>query len=384
MAWQSAHTVTHGFVSYYAAAHALRSGAFGPWVYDDVLFGDYVRQVAAAGVREIFVPNTPTMSLLATPVAWLPPDTARAVWLAASLVAFAVSVIRVAQRTAPRGSAWGPLAVAAAMVNPSVLQNVQTAQGYLLLAAGVAVATMAMLDRHDRIAGITLGVLLAIKPSLAPLLALPLWHRRFVVVLSALAAAVCCVVAALPFTGVVVWTAWPVAVRAFVARPATGATAYQTLTGLTAHLCQGTAHTVAWTRSCGPAVTALPFVLIFIAAIVTIRRTRDADTERIVAAGLALSLLALPIAEDHAFVLAMPAAFLLLREDHRTGYLLVVAAAFWLVPAQYSWARYTSGWWSVLAYPRLYATVLLWIASLLPNQRDDEAPGVAVHLGLSG
>ena len=61
----SAARVTHGFVSYYAAARALVAGHFGVWVYDDALFGTYVRQITGSPVREVFAPNTPAMALLA-------------------------------------------------------------------------------------------------------------------------------------------------------------------------------------------------------------------------------------------------------------------------------------------------------------------------------
>ena len=73
----SARSMTHGFVSYYAASKLLVAGKLGPLVYDDRWFGAYVQDVTASSVREIFIPNPPTMSLMALPVAWLDARTAR-------------------------------------------------------------------------------------------------------------------------------------------------------------------------------------------------------------------------------------------------------------------------------------------------------------------
>ena len=60
-----------------AAAHALATGQFGPWVYSDTSFGAYLPTVVGGDVREIYAPNTPAAALLALPLVWLPPPAAR-------------------------------------------------------------------------------------------------------------------------------------------------------------------------------------------------------------------------------------------------------------------------------------------------------------------
>src|SRR5689334_18792451 len=83
----SAGSVTHGFVSYYAASRLLVSGELGPLAYDDAWFGEVVRRVSDSNVREIFIPNPPTMALMALPLVGLGAQSARAAWLIASLAA---------------------------------------------------------------------------------------------------------------------------------------------------------------------------------------------------------------------------------------------------------------------------------------------------------
>src|SRR5688572_27697268 len=73
----SAGSVTHGFVSYYAASRLLVSGELGPQAYDDRWFGEVVQRMTASNVREIFIPNPPTMSLMAVPLVGFEPRSAR-------------------------------------------------------------------------------------------------------------------------------------------------------------------------------------------------------------------------------------------------------------------------------------------------------------------
>ena len=77
----SAASVTHGFVSYYTASRLLVSGELGPRAYDDQWFGEQVKQHTDSNVREIFIPNPPTMAVMALPVAGLDAGHARAAWL---------------------------------------------------------------------------------------------------------------------------------------------------------------------------------------------------------------------------------------------------------------------------------------------------------------
>ncbi|MEY4093379.1 MAG: hypothetical protein RLZZ53_578, partial [Acidobacteriota bacterium] len=49
----SAGSVTHGFVSYYAASRLLVGGELGPTAYDDRWFGEVVQRITASSVREI-------------------------------------------------------------------------------------------------------------------------------------------------------------------------------------------------------------------------------------------------------------------------------------------------------------------------------------------
>ena len=60
---------------------------------------------------------------------------------------------------------------------------------------------------------------------------------------------------------------------------------------------------------------------------------------------------------------------------------LASSAFLLIVPLEFTAERFTSGWWAVLAYPRLYAAWLLWAASVraaaTENYQDLVGPLIA-------
>ena len=368
--------VTHGFASYYAAGRAVIEGRFAPWVYDDAVFGAYLRQVTGSPVRDIYAPNTPAMALLAAPVARLPHRNARGVWLAVVLFALFTSVqwlVTDALARQHRLALWLGVAV---LVSPVVFANIRTAQAYPLILAAVTVAAWALLHRRDLAAGVALGLACAIKPTLAPWLLVLLCQRRVVAVLSAAASALLVVVVSMPFVGAASWLAWPGVALAFAGRPEVGVTAYQTTIGFTRHLCVADPQ---WNAGaplgCAGVASWLPLLVLLAATAVTCLVALRRSDRTTIAASVCLSLLALPIAEDHQFVsLAVP-LFFVPADTRRQRVWLAIAVTLMLLPEQLTWVRFTEGWWSLLAYPRLYATWILWGCAVLSRA---PAPGPAL------
>ena len=66
--------------------------------------------------------------------------------------------------------------------------------------------------------------------------------------------------------------------------------------------------------------------------------------------------------------MAIPLALLRLRIVE-----VAVIAALLIVPLEWTAERFTSGWWVVLAYPRLYAAWLLWAASIRELRAESAA-----------
>jgi hypothetical protein len=367
----SAGSITHGFVSYYTASKLLAGGELGPLAYDDRWFGAKVQQFTASSVREIFTPNPPTMALMALPVAGLDAQRARASWLIISLIVF-VAAIAALVKYQSLCNRDVPIAVLLLMMlSPAVFSNLRIGQGYLIVFALFAAAAVLLLGGRDRLAGVCLGALVAIKTSGVAMLLVLVVRRRWTPLAVAVATAATLALAITPFIDRQMWLVYPSEVRAYVARPASAVTAYQTTLGLARRLCVADAQ---WNPSpaadCAPVAFVLPPLVIGVATIVTIAFARRAKlAEPWIAAGVVLSVLSLPaIAEPHFVLMAIPLALLRLSLGE-----VALIGALLIVPLEFTAERFTSGWWALLAYPRLYAAWLLWAAAVRELRAGESA-----------
>jgi hypothetical protein len=368
----SAGRVTHGFVAYYAASRLRTSGQLGPAIYDDDWFRRFVQELTGTGVLEIFGPNPPTMSLMALPVAWLDHGAARTVWLVASLVAFVVALARL-RRTAEPRKAVPRLVLAMLLLNPAVFANLRTGQAYLFVCALLAATCVSIIRGRGSLAGLCLGLALALKSSGVALAVMLVAQRRWRTL--GVALSVVCGAAALLLlvADARTWLAYAAYVQAFVARPSSSVTAYQTTLGLVRHLCVADPM---WNpspaASCAPLAMILPPLVLGLALAVTLWLSRRASARLWLAGAVCLSELTLPVAAEPHFVSLVIPVVLLWPFEHLGRWRFVflgVVAALLFVPLDFTTHQFTHGWYALVSYPRLYAAWLLWAAAIFSMRR---------------
>jgi hypothetical protein len=359
--YYSAGSVTHGFLAYYAAARLLIDGALGPGAYDDAWFGAYLQQLTGTSIREIFTPNPPTMALMAWPIAALDHGVARVVWLSGSVTLFVAAVYALARERAKHDRV--PIAaLLLAMLAPAVFTNIRIGQGYLIVFALVAGAVVWIGRQRQLAGGAALGLALGLKLSGTALLLIIAAQQRWRAVAAACGVAMALALAVTPFIDSAAWWQYPDAVRAFVQRPSGSVTAYQTTLSLFRRLCVADP---VWNpspaASCEAIAFAIPYALVGVALLITAMFAyRSRDTRASLAAGVLLTVLAQPAAaEVHFILLGIPLLIVTLRPIE-----LAVIAGLLIVPLELTAERFTTGWFVVFAYPRLYAAWLLWAACL--------------------
>ena len=372
--------MTHGFIAYYTAARALVSGELDARVYDDAWFMAAVQRVTGTEVKEIFGPNPPAMSLLALPVAAFEPRVARAVWLTVSLIAFSGATWFWLSRLSRHGMS-GLAAIAVVMLNPAVWANLRQAQAYLLIFAAFTFAARSSLAGRDSAGGFVAGLLVSLKSSGVPWWALGAVQRRWRFVAAAVVSWLLVSGVVFAVTGPAPWLRYPRYVAEFVQRPGASATAYQTTWSLARRLCVADPQfNPAPAGNCGSAALVLPPLAVLFAWLWTARRVvRGGLPEMSVAAGVCLSLLALPVAEEHHFVLLSIPLLLLLerRALHAASRplenaALGLAVALLLLPLE-AVTRFSAGWSALAAYPRLYAAWLLWAIAVQGHADTDSS-----------
>lgn len=383
-----------GFPAYYTSSRLVLEREWGPAVYDNAWFSERTRDLTDGTVAEIYRPNTPMMSLLALPIAWLDIAKARRVWLVVDLALVVLTIAALlaalpALRSPPRAAVliglclwWGPLR-----------ETVSLGQAYALMLALQAVALWAVVRDRRSVAGVAIGAAVAAKLVGFPLL-LVLAVRgttRSVVVAGATVLALA--VLTVGFAHADSWTRFiEVLVADALTPPASqSVTAYQSASSFFAHLFAADA---IWNP--GP-VTDLPWLATILGVAATalvlgvtlyLGRTGRADTA--VGAAVAAGVLVLGLAQEYHFaMLLIPAAVALARwfssapRPMIDGLWLALALALLAAPLPYEDPVLTVGWTALLAYPRLYGAWLLW-GWLVREMWTERRVGIEAHIPAVG
>jgi hypothetical protein len=370
---------TDGFAAYYTEARVLIEDHRDlPRVYDDAWFQDRIDRLFERHVIDVIHALPPTMSLILAPLAWLPPATARAIWIAVNVLLWVAGLAVLLSALQMQSAAVPPLVVLSSMatIYTPLADNLRRGQGYVLMFFLLCLALRSLLGGGERkrwSGGVPLGLMMLLKGVgawLWPLLAI---GRRGRLVLAGAATVVVGAALASPVTG---WQAWRLYVLEYhwmLSNPTSHVTGYQTLTSLFGHLLVFDA---AWNPApvahrpvLAAVLTALVTTAAFIQSVRVQRLGAPGEEDRALTVGLFVSLMVsvAPLAEGYHYVLVFPAIVIafwwLARVPHTRGRLwsLVACVALICVPQWlYGSPRLDRGWLALLAYPRLYGAFGLW------------------------
>ncbi|MBW0102116.1 glycosyltransferase family 87 protein [Pseudonocardia sp. KRD291] len=144
--------------------------------------------------------NPPVLSLLMAPLGMLDAVSAYRIFVTLTVLMVAGSVFAAA-RELRIGRGWTALAVLSVLASSPLHGTLALGQIYGILLVGVTAGWIAERRGHPRLAAVLYGVTVAIKPSLAPLLLLPLVQRRWPALRAGLAAATLATLAGMAAAG---------------------------------------------------------------------------------------------------------------------------------------------------------------------------------------
>ena len=379
----------YGFPSYYTSSRLVLEREWGPEVYRNAWFSDRSRDLTGGTVAEIYRPNTPMMSLLALPVAWLDVFKARRVWLLADLLLIVATVVALfAALPALRFPLRAAVFIGLCLWWAPLRETVSLGQAYALMLALQAVALWAIVRDRPAVAGIAIGAAVATKLAALPLLLVLAVRGTWRTAVAAGAMVLGLAVLTVGFAHADSWSRWAQVLGEDVLHPpaSQSVTAYQSASSFFAHLF---ATDVLWNP--GP-VAELPWLatILGVAAVAialgaTVWLGRRGRTDATVAAAVAAGVLVLGLAQEYHFaMLLVPAAVALARwfdEPGRPaldGLWLALALALLAAPLPYEDPVLSVGWAALLAYPRLYGAWLLW-GWLIRELWRDRLPAAAPH-----
>jgi hypothetical protein len=391
MAWRvllpSAGADSFGFASYYTAARLVMAGQLDPRIYDNAWFQ---AQERALGLRnDIYGHQPPTMALVMTPVAWMPPAPARAAWLALDLLWLALIGLLAAAAAATRGARAGPAAaallVALVALFPPLRAELRYAQVHTLMALWYAAWLYGFAARRDWLCGAALAALAMVKLAGAPLWLVLLAARRWRACAWAAALWLAGLAATLPIVGADTWRAYLTGRTGdLAANPVFGVTALQTIVSLLRQLfVYDPQYTPAPLVHAPALATALWLALAAALMAPTLAGARRSAPLLTGCAALCVVVPLQPAGEQHHYVLLLAPLFVALIMARRLATLAPIAAALaaagvalLLAPTYFLDNAAWAGWpRALLAYPRLYGALLLWAAFMLWRRAEAAGPG---------
>jgi len=368
----SSNRITHGFAAYYTASRLVLEHRSGPIFYDDDAFRSEVEHLTNGQASDIYWANPPTASLMFLPLAFLSPVSARrmSMWL---LLIFLTLAITVLARTFLRFSHQVNtfyVVTSVFLISTPLAKNFELGQVYILLLGLYGLALYALRSDVDWLAGLCLGLVLAFKAAGIPLLLLLAVRRRWRLIAWIFLSFMVAAIMSLPLIGISTWQIYAFqAVPSLLSDPVISVTAYQTLPGFVHHLF---AYDPVWNplplvNSAGFAVV-LNWLITFVFMIAAGVASWKASLEWLFCIGLILSLILVPVAEQHHYVLLFPAFLLAFSSPDLPCLLLLIAAALVALPLPFTSPAMSQGWLALLAYPRLYSAVILF-SVLLYNHK---------------
>lgn len=358
--------LTGGFLAYYAAGDLIASGADARELYDTPAFEACVREISRGTVRDVYLGNTPALAVAWLPLARLPVETSRRLWIWLS-VAFGAATLALTALRMPSASHLPAVVLLAAVFTlPSpAREQLLLGQMYLCLLLLHTLGLNAYERGNDAITGIALGLTMMLKLSGWPIGVLLLLRRRWRAAAWSAGTACAIFLFTLPWVGVEAWReAVLVQMPASAATPAAALSAYQTTSGFWQHLfrhdVEFNPHPVAdlpWLAVAGSGLTA-------VAACTALLLPRLSSQVQY-AGALVLTVLLSPLAEQYHYVLVLlPLALLCMNAwttgSRPLGVASVIAFVLLAMPVDYE--SYSPGWEALLDYPRLAGGWVVFLA----------------------
>lgn len=367
----SAKTLTYGFMGYYTASWLLAHGQWTPEAYDDTRFNAHVQMLSGGMVGDIISYNPPAVALILWPLAGPSPEKARWIWTLVNAVLLVLAggiLFRALAHTRPV-SGWLGLALSAlALVYAPLAENFRFGQVYVLLLLLYAVGLWALVKKREAIAGAGLGLAGVLKVSGLPIWLLLLTRRwpRFPWPLYAAAGALFGL--SIPFVTPAMYFAFFIRVPSELSSTSwVTLTVYQTTNSFFAHFLRFDARFNPTPLANLPALAdVLTLLVVGVSLGLTLWRSRSADLTLAFASATVLSVILYPVAEQyHYTLLLLPLSILAVDITTRGAslrfiFIWALATALLALPLPYRDARLSTGWLSLLAYPRLYGGWLLW------------------------
>jgi hypothetical protein len=238
----------------------------------------------------------------------------------------------------------------------------------------LAISVVAIERRWPALGGVSLGAAVALKMIGWPLAILLFWLRRWRYLVILVATLAILALISLPLTGLASWLSFSDYLPQMLDSPLVCVTAYQTMRSWLCHLLlpqvmwqEVESQLLPWSAQVILSTTG--FLMLFLSLFLARRQPTAAATALVV-----WGVIFAPLGEEyHQTVVLIPVIWLILLwwqgelSSRITLLPLGLALLLYFVPFPMNQPQLQQGWLAMLAYPRLYAAWLVWLAVMIIN-----------------
>ena len=373
----SAEQLSSGYLSYYVAAQALRSGEPGKRLYDDHWFAQRALRLSNGRITDIYLANPPTVAVAWLPFSYLSVHGARKAWVAISVAFLGISFWLIAVELAWTAAPWLLTGMCAIfLLGAPTREQFHTGQMYALILLLHVIGWRAYVRQRYSTTGLAVGLAMALKISGWPICLLMVGQRRWSALGWAAGTAAAVALLTLPWVGVEAWRALLLqAIPRTLRWGAATLTAYQDTTGFWQHLFRYDTALNPHPLIDAPVIATLLTLATTAGACYALLKSRRAAGITF-AAAVALTELLSPAAEQyHYVVLLLPLAVLCQAAWARRSVALgaIALVATYLITGPIDYKTVHPAWEILRNYPRLAGGWILFVTLLMP-QRAEPAP----------
>jgi len=363
------------FAGYYTSARILMTADSIPHMYDDNWFVNRMHQYGIPDSTLLMYVNPPQVALMMAPLVWMKPSTAKIAWNTINVVLLVI-VFELLRRllNLPLPALNTPLIAALLVCTLPFLRNLQRGQLYVLMLVLLILFAQAYVNNKPFIASLSLATLLLLKFFGWMFLLLFIVERRWKELVTTLLFVLVGFLISLFVFGVGTYEAYLDVLNAAFTRTDFAFTGLPCVPAFFGSLF--TFHPQ-WNSNPVDNIPLLSSLLtmglLTIMIILTFEKTQVKSMARL-STIVVLSVLFTPLAADHHYMLLLlPASYYLVKTDPLQSdrlNVLVLAIMLYIVLGWYPQPKMSmlAGWTKLFAFPRLYASVLLWSLFLRQNQ----------------
>ena len=368
--------ITHGYAAYYTFSRLLITGEDLSQGYNDEFFSSKIKEYGM-DVYDILAGNIPSNSFALAPFAWLDVKPARITWSIFSIAAFLLSLyILFLVFEVKYKSESGLLILLITILWRPVYENIAFGQIYALLLLLFSLCLLGLKKQKNILFTVPLAAIFLLKGygvvSFLWLAVKKKWKDLAYTIGFVLIGVI---ISALIF-GFNTWLVYLSAVSGKMGQlPEMGNTAYQTINSLLMHLFifdgKWLPHPLIILPGKFVFILSLCISILFIAYILFERKIDKEHLPLSFSAAIAAGVVTAPVAEEYHYLLFLPLVigisklifeqFIENRSFGLEEFFYVIATAVMIVPINYKALQSSSAPLYLLAYPKLYAGIILLI-----------------------